>query len=306
MLDAVKRPVVLLVIGAVVLSACASNSVEATVNGTEIMTSDVEGILYEPTDLDSQQFAAYLGQAIQWEAITQAARDELGYEPSQDEIDSQVKQAVLAAGFLDIPTYLAQTNISEGALQDFATELAIENRLRDVLGEAIETPTDDEVQEELDTNPAAWVAEVCASHILVLTSGEADEIKARLDAGEDFHDLATELSIDTATADQGGSLGCVDPSGYAPEFAEAAKTAPLGEVVGPVQTQYGSHLILVDSRTATPFEDVRTTLEGRKTLLAVSEWLNGAVKAADITVDESRGTWVTDPTPMVQPPAALG
>lgn len=306
MLDAVKRLAIPLITGALLLSACASNRVEATVNGTEIMTSDIEGILYEPAGLDAQAFAAYLGQAIQWEAITQAARDELGYEPSQDEIDSQVKQAVLAAGFLDIPNYLVQTNISEEALQLFATELAIENHLRGVLGEDIETPTDDEVQEELDTNPAAWVDEVCASHILVLTSAEADEVKARLDAGEDFHDLAIELSIDTATAAQGGSLGCVDPSGYVAEFADAARTAPIGEVVGPVQTQYGSHLILVDSRAATPFEDVRTALEERKTLLAVSEWLNEAVKAADVTVDESRGTWVTDPTPLVQPPAELG
>lgn len=301
-----RRLTILLILGALVLSACASSRVEATVNGTEIMTGDVEGLLYEPVDLDAQLFAVYLGQAIQWEAIKQAARDEFGYEPTQDEIDSQVKQAVLSAGFLDIPNYLAQTNISEDALQDFATELAIEEYVRDALGDDVEAPTDEEVQEELDTNPAAWVAEVCASHILVLTTAQADEVKERLDAGEDFGELAIELSIDTGTAGQGGSLGCADPAGYVAEFAEVTRTAPIGEVVGPVQTQYGAHLIVVESRTATPFEDVRAGLQERNLLLAVNEWLNDAVKAATVTIDESRGTWVTDPTPLVQPPPELG
>lgn len=308
MLDPMKRPIFALIAGALVLSACASNNVEATVNGTEIMTSDVEGFVYELGDFDRtpQQFAAYLGQTIQWEAVEQRVRDELEYGPTQDEIDLEVKRVVLNAGLLDIPSFLVQQNVSESTLNRVAKHLAIQRYLHDLLGEDIETPTDEDVQQELDTNAAGWIDEVCASHILVLTSAQADEVKARLDAGEDFRDLAVEVSLDPGTAERAGSLGCADPAGFPLEFAEATRTAPIGEVVGPVQTDLGSHLILVESRTTTPFEDVRLALEEREVLLAVSEWLNDTVKAADVTVDASRGTWVTDPTPLVQPPPELG
>jgi foldase protein PrsA len=308
MLGGMRRIGLALIAGALLFAACGGDHVEATVNGTEIMTSDVEGFVYELSDIDRtpQQFAVYLGQAIQWEAVEQRVHDELQFEPTQDEIDLEVKRVVLNAGLLDIPSFLVQQNISEATLQRVAKHLVIQRHLHDILAPDIPTPTDEEVQQELDDNPARWVDQVCASHILLLTSDDADAAKARLDAGEDFRDLAIELSTDPGSADAGGSLGCVDPSGFVAEFADAVKTAPIGEVVGPIQTQYGYHLILVESRTTRPFEDVRTAIKEANTLVAVSEWLNDTVKAADVTVSEARGTWVTDPTPMVQPPAQLG
>lgn len=290
------------------LAACGSNNVEATVNGVEIMTSDVEGFVYEPSEFTDtpQQFAAYLGQAIQWEAVEQRVSDELAYEPTEEDIEAEVRRVVINAGFLDIPNFLVQQNISEATLNRVAEHLVIQRHLHDLLGPDIEDPTDEAVQEELDTNPARWVSEVCVSHILTLTSSDAEAILEQLDAGEEFADLAIEQSVDTGTAGQGGSLGCADPSGYVLEFADATRTAPIGEVVGPVQSQFGFHLILVESREATPFEDVRAAMRETEIVTAVSEWLNDTVKAAEVTVAEERGSWITDPTPLVQPPAELG
>ena len=304
-----KRLVFAIAAGAVLLAACGGgDSVAATVNGEEIMSSEIEGFVHEPTDFDKtpQQFAAYLGQTIQWLAVEQRVIGELGFEPAQDDIDTEVRRVVINAGFLDLPTFLVQQNIAESTLERVAKHLVIQRHLHDMLGPDIEPPTDDEVQQELDENAERWVSEVCASHILVTTVGEAEAALERLDAGEEFADLAAELSQDTSNAADGGSLGCADPDGYVPEFAQATTTAPIGEVTGPVQTQFGAHLILVESRETTPFEEVRDALTDLRTVEAVSEWLADTVKAAAVTVDESRGTWITEPEPLVQPPAELG
>lgn len=86
----------------------------------------------------------------------------------------------------------------------------------------------------------------CARHILVAEEEEANDILAQLDDGADFSELAIELSIDTGSGAQGGSLGCADPNNYVPEFRDAVIAAEIGEVVGPVQSQFGFHLIIVD------------------------------------------------------------
>lgn len=308
MLDDMKRIGLTVAAAALLLAACAGNSVEATVNGVDIMTSDVEGFVYEPSEFTDtpQQFAAFLGQAIEWEAVEQRVSDELGFEPSDEDIEAEVRQVVISAGFLDIPNFLIQQNVSEETLNRAARHLVIQQHLRDMLEPDIEDPTDEEVQEALDANPENWISEVCASHILTLTSADADAVLERLEAGEEFADLAIELSIDTVSAGQGGSLGCADPAGYPFEFAQATRTAEIGEAVGPVQGQSGFHVIQVQSREPTPFEDVRTALKALEVVAAVSEWLEETVKAATVTVAEERGTWVTDPSPFVQPPAQLG
>jgi foldase protein PrsA len=302
------RAAILMVTGALLLAACGGDSVAATVNDTEITTADVEGLLYEVSDFDrtSQQFAIYLGVTIQWEAIDQRVAEEFGFEPSEEEIDAEVRRLVIDAGFLDIPSYLVQQNISEAALRRIASQIVIEQHLHELFGPDVEAPDDEEVQQEIDESPERWVDEVCASHILVATVEEAEAALVRLDAGESFSDLAAELSIDTSNAEAGGSLGCADPIGYVPEFATATATEPIGEVAGPVETQFGAHLILIESRELTPFEEVRDALKELRTVDAVSDWLTAAVKMAAITVDESRGTWVTEPEPFVQPPPELG
>ena len=70
-------------------------------------------------------------------------------------------------------------------------------------------------------------------------------IRARLAAGEDFVAVATEVSDDPASAARGGDLGFFGRGRMAPEFEEAAFAAQPGELVGPVETGFGLHLIEV-------------------------------------------------------------
>ncbi|MFB3049401.1 MAG: hypothetical protein ACE1Z9_04535, partial [Acidimicrobiia bacterium] len=89
--------------GALLIAACGGggNSVAATVNGADITTGDVEGLLYQVNDSDRQpeQFATYLSVLIQWGAITQRAVDEFGIEPTEDQIDLETRELVLGSGF---------------------------------------------------------------------------------------------------------------------------------------------------------------------------------------------------------------
>lgn len=85
---------------------------------------------------------------------------------------------------------------------------------------------------------------VKASHILVNTKCEAQELKARLDKGEDFATLAKKYSKCPSGQD-GGDLGYFERGQMVPEFETATFTLPVGKVSEPVQTQFGWHLIKV-------------------------------------------------------------
>lgn len=62
---------------------------------------------------------------------------------------------------------------------------------------------------------------------------------------EEFKKRARTVSRDTGSAPNGGDLSFGKPGQYVPEFAAAVRTAPLGEIVGPVKTAFGWHLLMV-------------------------------------------------------------
>ena len=86
---------------------------------------------------------------------------------------------------------------------------------------------------------------ICSRHILLATEDEALAAIDRIAEGEEFETVAMELSTGPS-GPNGGDLGCSDPSGFVPEFAAAITDAPQGELIGPVQTDFGFHVIRVD------------------------------------------------------------
>jgi len=87
--------------------------------------------------------------------------------------------------------------------------------------------------------------EVKASHILVATEADAQQILDELSNGADFAELASSRSIDTGTAVRGGSLGWFGRGMMVPEFEEAVFGLEVGEISAIVQTDYGFHIILL-------------------------------------------------------------
>jgi peptidyl-prolyl cis-trans isomerase D len=108
-------------------------------------------------------------------------------------------------------------------------------------------------------------------HIL-MASGDDDAAaeaaaKAAYDravAGEDFAQLAAELSQDTGSAAQGGDLGWADRETFVGPFADAAWSMQEGEIKGPVKTQFGWHVLKLEGIESSPtpsFEELRPQLE---------------------------------------------
>lgn len=89
--------------------------------------------------------------------------------------------------------------------------------------------------------------EVCVRHIQLGSPEEAATVRAALEAGADFAKLATVHSTDKASAAGGGDLGCFErgPAGPRSEFERAAFAAAEGELVGPVESRFGHHLLVV-------------------------------------------------------------
>ncbi|MEC7145768.1 MAG: peptidylprolyl isomerase [Actinomycetota bacterium] len=87
---------------------------------------------------------------------------------------------------------------------------------------------------------------LCSNHLLVVTEEEAQAALERFEAGEAFADLAIELSTGPS-GPSGGDLGCAVEGQFVPEFEEAAYAGAAGDVVGPVETTFGWHLIEIES-----------------------------------------------------------
>jgi peptidyl-prolyl cis-trans isomerase C len=92
------------------------------------------------------------------------------------------------------------------------------------------------------------MAKARARHILVDTEEKCQSLKDEIVGGADFADLAKEHSS-CPSGKQGGDLGEFGPGMMVKEFDEVVFTADLNSVEGPVQTQFGYHLLEVTSRT---------------------------------------------------------
>ena len=86
-----------------------------------------------------------------------------------------------------------------------------------------------------------------ARHILVKTQEEAENIKKQIESGADFSGLAKKLSK-CPSGKQGGDLGSFSPGQMVKEFDKVVFNEEVNKVHGPVQTQFGFHLIEITSR----------------------------------------------------------
>ncbi|MFI2770314.1 peptidylprolyl isomerase [Ruegeria faecimaris] len=133
--------------------------------------------------------------------------------------------------------------------------LAIENETRSLLAVQTvnalidEVVTAETIQTAYDARFAEFEGEdeFNASHILVETEDEAKDLKAQLDDGADFAELAKEKSTGPS-GPNGGVLGWFGKGQMVPEFETAVVALEKDQVSDPVQTQFGWHVIILNDK----------------------------------------------------------
>lgn len=135
--------------------------------------------------------------------------------------------------------------------------------------------------------------QVRARHILVEEEVTAQELLDRLAEGEPWEELAAEYSLDQSNRERGGDLGWFGRGQMVDEFEEAAFEGEVGQVVGPVETSFGYHLIEIQGHEERELSPSEREQAGQR---AFNEWLTEARGEADVDIAP---TW-PDLVPTVQ------
>jgi peptidyl-prolyl cis-trans isomerase C len=128
--------------------------------------------------------------------------------------------------------------------------------------------------------------EVRASHILVKTEAEANDVIKQVKGGADFAKLSSEKSLDKGAAAQGGDLGYFSAGQMVPEFEKAAFAMKAGDVsTKPVKTEFGYHVIKVmDKRKSQPdsFDNMKPELEAAASQEAAKDVVKELLQKATV------------------------
>lgn len=236
-----------------------------------LATPVVASLAQETDTIDPASVVATIGDETITEAdLTFAAEDmaqDLAQMPPEERraflvrilIDMKVMSGAARAAGMDQTPIFAQR-------QKYLEERALR---RAYFSEAIAGAiTEEAVRAEYDAYAAQFepADEIRASHILVETEEQANDLKAQIDGGADFAALAREHSIDPGAAN-GGDLGFFGKGMMVAPFEEAAfALAEPGAVSAPVQSQFGWHIIrLEEKRQSAPpaFEQVAPQIQNQ-------------------------------------------
>jgi len=114
---------------------------------------------------------------------------------------------------------------------------------------------------------------------------KAQDLRKRIQAGEDFAQLAHQESDDTGSAANGGDLGSFPRGQMVSPFEQAAFAMQPGDLSEPVKTQFGYHVIKVEARETRSFEDVRPELESRMRPEQAQKALDELQKKSQVVLD---------------------
>jgi Parvulin-like peptidyl-prolyl isomerase len=214
------------------------------------------------TDSDTlkQEYTTVLNNMVEQEIFYQQAQ-KLNLVPDKNKLEDEIKKEIdsIKKNNFDndekkFEDAIKAQGMTMDSLKDQLKEQitmnpkqVAENRVVQYISQGL-TVTDKEVTDYYNNNKASFTTQPGAnfSHILVKTEQEAKDIKAQLDKGADFAELAKKYSTDTATKDAGGALGqyyTYDNTTLDKDFMAGAAKLNNNEVSGPIKTQFGYHII---------------------------------------------------------------
>ena len=217
---------------------------------------------------------------------TQLMLEQTEIQISDDEVDqevedniNQLKEQYSEDGHFE--QVLDQYGFTEDSFRETQKKEIKAQKVYEAITEDVEV-TDDDVQSYYDENKDSQYTQSAGAncaHILIAEKDDdgnidydasltkAQEVKAKLDAGEDFATLASEYGTD-GTKDKGGDLGYVayNQENYDQDFLEGFKTLGEGQISDPVKSQFGYHIIkatgLKDSQV-TSFDEVKDQIKAQ-------------------------------------------
>ncbi len=220
--------------------------------------------------MDAQnKILAVVGGKTITEADVQKTLMNLG-QRAQQYNNPQGKQAILEQLinkeliFMDAKKNLLEMDAEyktelEKLKKELLSNFYVEKFLRDV------KVKDEDIHKYFEEHKEEFISQetVSASHILVESEEKAKDILTKIQSGEmTFEDAAKAFST-CPSSQRGGDLGEFGKGQMVPEFDKACFEMEVGEMRGPVQTQFGFHLIRLDKKNqAKPvaFEDVKDEL----------------------------------------------
>lgn len=260
--------------------------VVATVNGVELLKSDLEKIysmisaqtkMSGDAKSDKEVVDVALGELLNMEVLKQESANR-NIVPSSEDIESEMK--TIRANFPDDAAFEATLKgrglTMEGVKKSITEQLSVQKMLEKEVQSKISISAE-EIKKFYSENPDYFKTKdsVRASHILIKTEENADEktvVEARkkidailteLKKGGDFAKIAQEKS-EGPSGPKGGDLGYFGKGQMVPSFEEAVYKLQVGELSDVVKTQFGFHIIkLVDIKKAgtTPLSEVEESIK---------------------------------------------
>ena len=172
--------------------------------------------------------------------------------------------------------YILYSFQTEENFRAFANLLVYKNELITALRKSFSEHTENEVREFINSNFELIkqnYEQIRASHVLVATEEEANEIIEKYNEGISFSVLAKEYSLDKISGNMGGDLGLFKRGEMVSEFEAASFGATVGEITAPIETEYGFHVILVSYKGI--FDTVDEVLKDKEIMEEITEILTG-------------------------------
>lgn len=173
--------------------------------------------------------------------------------PDESEVESETD--AMLSQYTSSPEIVTQIEAIYGSIDNFRKEIRnyVYQSLKAGVVQDNIAPLNDEALtayfEQNKENLKNSYEYIRARHILLSDEATATSLKNKINAGEiTFAEAALQFSIDSGTATNGGQLGAIQRGQTVAEFEEAILTAPIGELYGPVKSQFGYHLIIVEER----------------------------------------------------------
>ncbi|HBL23865.1 MAG TPA: peptidylprolyl isomerase [Deltaproteobacteria bacterium] len=195
----------------------------------------------------------------------------------------------------------------ENRLAEIKEQLIIESLLKKKLTSGANI-SDEDLQKYYEANKEKFRKdrEINTRHILLKSEEEAKQVRDKLQAGEDFSDLAKKYSIDPNAKVTGGEVGFHPKGTLLPEYEAAAfKLAKVGQTSGIVKTQFGYHIIRLEGIKPpqyVPFAEVKDFIKQQlvqeKQKDVLDKYIEELKKSAKITINEEL---LKDQTPAAAP-----